>query len=79
MLLRMRWRERDVDGSTYAADASRSLASRRLAGIWRLRARGYFLRLTSRLALVGRSIVIVIACSRRWLVAAAPIIALSLG
>jgi hypothetical protein len=70
--------ERDIDGSTYAADASRSLPARRLAGIWRLRARGFFLRLLSRLALVGGSIAIMIARSRRRLVAAALIIALSL-
>ena len=58
----------------------RSLPSRRLAGIRRLRARGFLLGFTSRLALVGGSIafVIAVARSRRLLVAATLIVALSL-
>jgi hypothetical protein len=56
----------------------RSLPAGRFAGIWQLRARGFFLRLLSGLALVGGSIAIMIARSRRRLVAAALIVALSL-
>jgi hypothetical protein len=55
----------------------RSLPACRLAGIRRLRARGFFLRLLSRLAVVGRSIAIMIV-RHRLLIAAACILTVSL-